>query len=108
MLPPVGANVWVEFEAGDPDYAIWTGCFWGLGDVPATPPVEGMKMLKTAAFTLSINEVVPGATLISIEAASGAKLAFTPLGIELSCSAGKVAISGTQITLNDDALMVMP
>ena len=28
-VPPVGANVWVEFEAGDPDYPIWSGCFWG-------------------------------------------------------------------------------
>ena len=34
VVPPVGANVWVEFEGGDPDYPIWTGCFWGLGEVP--------------------------------------------------------------------------
>ena len=31
-VPPVGANVWVEFEAGDPDYPIWSGCFWGVED----------------------------------------------------------------------------
>ena len=29
-VPPVGAGVWIEFEQGDPDYPIWTGCFWGL------------------------------------------------------------------------------
>jgi uncharacterized protein involved in type VI secretion and phage assembly len=27
-VPPIGAGVWVEFEQGDPDYPIWTGCFW--------------------------------------------------------------------------------
>lgn len=27
-LPPAGTHVWVEFEQGDPDLAIWTGCFW--------------------------------------------------------------------------------
>src|SRR5437660_6298777 len=29
VVPPVNAGVWVEFEQGDPDYPIWTGCFWG-------------------------------------------------------------------------------
>ena len=34
-VPPVGSLVWVEFEQGDPDYPIWTGCFWGTAaDVP--------------------------------------------------------------------------
>ena len=25
-VPPVGAGVWIEFERGDPDYPVWTGC----------------------------------------------------------------------------------
>ena len=28
-LPKVGAGVWIEFEQGDPDYPIWSGCWWG-------------------------------------------------------------------------------
>lgn len=28
FLPPVGTDVWVEFEAGDPGRPIWVGCFW--------------------------------------------------------------------------------
>jgi type VI secretion system (T6SS) baseplate-like injector VgrG len=27
-LPPIGANVWIEFEGGDPEYPIWSGVFW--------------------------------------------------------------------------------
>jgi hypothetical protein len=30
-LPPVGANVWVEFEGGNTDSPIWVGCFWAVG-----------------------------------------------------------------------------
>ncbi len=25
-IPPVGMDIWVEFEQGDPDYPIWVGC----------------------------------------------------------------------------------
>ena len=32
-IPPKGAKVWVEFEGGNPDYPIWSGGFWDLGDL---------------------------------------------------------------------------
>ena len=41
IVPPIGSQVWIEFEQGDPDYPIWTGGFWGLvAEVPvlATAP----------------------------------------------------------------------
>jgi hypothetical protein len=34
VRPRVGANVWVEFERGDPDKPIWVGCWWGEGELP--------------------------------------------------------------------------
>ena len=56
FLPPEGANVWVEFESGDLEYPIWTGCFWDTGDVPADPAVAEMKMLKTEGIKLSLDD----------------------------------------------------
>ena len=35
-LPKVGAGVWIEFEQGDPDHPVWTGCFYSTAD--ETPP----------------------------------------------------------------------
>jgi uncharacterized protein involved in type VI secretion and phage assembly len=35
LIPEVGAGVWVEFEAGDPSYPIWSGGYWGDGQTPA-------------------------------------------------------------------------
>jgi hypothetical protein len=32
--PPVGTDVWIEFEQGNPDYPIWSGCFWTSGHPP--------------------------------------------------------------------------
>jgi uncharacterized protein involved in type VI secretion and phage assembly len=33
-VPPIGAFVWIEFEAGNVDYPIWSGCFWTAGNPP--------------------------------------------------------------------------
>ena len=33
-VPPVGAGVWVEFEAGDVSRPIWVGCWWASDKVP--------------------------------------------------------------------------
>jgi hypothetical protein len=36
-LPKVGASVWIEFEHGDPDFPIWSGCFFAnSGETPAS------------------------------------------------------------------------
>ena len=35
-LPQIGTGVWVEFEQGDIDRPIWSGCWYGsAADVPA-------------------------------------------------------------------------
>ena len=35
FVPPIGAGVWVEFEQGDPNKPIWSGCrFAARADVP--------------------------------------------------------------------------
>jgi Type VI secretion system/phage-baseplate injector OB domain len=50
-IPPVGAGVWVEFEAGDPSRPIWVGTWWGTGDVPTdesgAPAETTTKILRS-------------------------------------------------------------
>ena len=53
VVPPPNAGVWIEFEKGDPDYPIWTGCWWGSRlEVPLTaqtaPPALPLVILETA------------------------------------------------------------
>ena len=33
-VPPTDALIWIEFEQGDANRPIWSGCFWGEGDPP--------------------------------------------------------------------------
>jgi hypothetical protein len=50
-IPPVGAGVWIEFEAGDPSRPIWSGAWWGTGEVPmdekSTPSQPTRKILRS-------------------------------------------------------------
>jgi hypothetical protein len=36
-VPPIGAGVWIEFEAGDTSRPIWVGGWWGAAEVPMKP-----------------------------------------------------------------------
>jgi hypothetical protein len=105
LIPPTDAWVWIEFEHGDPDRPIWSGCFWALGEVPATPAVFEMKVLKTDAGTITLNEL-PGIGGVTIETTTGLKIEMTALGIEISNGAQKISIGLTGVSVNDGALEV--
>ncbi len=46
-LPKVNAGVWIEFEQGDPDYPIWSGCWWGDAETPKSDAgLSGVAPLK--------------------------------------------------------------
>jgi len=112
MVPPIGANVWVEFEAGDPDYPILAGCFWGQGEVPASPAIPTMKVLKTDGITLTIDDL-PGAGGFKLEV--GAPVSPIPMvldmnsasGIEISYGAQTIKFSPASVSVNNGALEVI-
>ena len=107
MIPPVGANIWVEFEGGHPDHPIWTGCFWGIGEVPALPALAEMKVIKTDMATITINDL-PGAGGITIEYVTGAKIDITVQGITIDNGmGGSIQMTGPQVSVNNGALDVI-
>ncbi len=105
LIPPTDALVWIEFEHGDPDYPIWTGCFWASGEVPASPAVAEMKVLKTDVGTITLNDQ-QGSGSITIETTSGLKIVMNTDGIELSNGSQKIELSSSSVKINDDALEV--
>ena len=105
-IPPTGANVWVEFEGGDPNYPIWSGCFWGIGEGPDPLALAQKKILKTDTATITVDDT-PGAGGIKIETATGMKIEVNSMGIEINNGQGaSIKLSGPQISLNDGALEV--
>ena len=106
FVPPVGANIWMEFEEGNPDYPIWGGCFWGEGEAPK-PAVPEVKVVKTDFATITLNDSPPGAGEIIIETSSGLKIVMDIKGIELSNGASTVKLSSNSVSINDGALEVI-
>jgi len=105
-IPPVGTNVWVEFEAGDTAYPIWSGCFWSTGQTPALPALAEKKVLKTDTATLTLDDT-PGAGGISIETIAGMKIVVNTVGIEITNGQGaSLKLTGPQVSVNGGALEV--
>jgi uncharacterized protein involved in type VI secretion and phage assembly len=117
-LPKQGTGVWVEFEAGDPSYPIWTGFFWGDGELPDQPDAS-IKVWKTENVTLRLDDE---AKELLAESARGAKLTLTDEAksetgnvthtvgrseVVSEAGKGKVAVSKTSVSVNDGALEVM-
>lgn len=110
-VPPVGANVWVEFEGGDTNVPIWTGCFWGIAETPAVPALAEIKVWKTAGISLTLSDV-PGAGGLTIEVGppvvgSPLKLTFDATGIELSNGSASVKLTPVSVSVNNGALEVI-
>ena len=113
-VPPVGAGVWVEFEQGDPDYPIWSGCFWGsTAELPAlsksAPPAVQAITLQTPLQNGLIISDVPGPTGgIMIKSATGASLIVNDTGIYIQNGKGaSITLVGPTVTVNQGALTVI-
>ncbi len=105
LVPPKDAWVWFEFEQGDPDRPIWTGCFWATGEIPATPGIPEMKVLKTDTATLTFNDL-SASSGITIETSAGMKIHMTTTGIKIDNGVAVIAINGSKVDINHGALEV--
>jgi len=105
LIPPTDASVWIEFEHGNPDYPIWTGCFWAQGELPVTPAVAEMKVLKTDSATITLSDL-PGVGGITIETTDGKKITMSTLMIEITNGTWSIKITPTSVAINDGALEV--
>jgi hypothetical protein len=109
-VPPIAANVWVEFEEGDPTYPVWTGCFWGDGETPAKPGVPTAKVLKTETVSLEINDLLTSVSLQALTPAGPVKLELGPEGIALAIGASslKISLQGVDVAMLPSTLSVGP
>jgi hypothetical protein len=114
FVPQIGAAVWIEFEQGDPDFPIWSGCFWGTaGEVPGVAqlgnPVSPSIVLQTALQNSIVISDLPGPTGgIMLKSTTGAMILVNDIGITISNGKGAtIVMVGPSVTINNGALVVI-
>jgi uncharacterized protein involved in type VI secretion and phage assembly len=114
MIPQIGAGVWVEFEQGNPDYPIWSGCWYGsAADVPALAlagiPASPNIVLQTTAQNAIIISDLPGPTGgIMLKSTTGATIIVNDTGIYIQNGKGaSLIMAGPTVTINNGALTII-
>ncbi|MFC7737925.1 phage baseplate assembly protein V [Roseomonas sp. GCM10028921] len=113
FLPQIGSGVWMEFEQGSPDHPIWTGCFWGEGELPAAAmignPLSPSLVLQSGLQnTLAISDVPGPAGGIMLRSPTGATLIVNDTGIYIQNGKGaSLVMVGPTVNINNGALAVI-
>jgi hypothetical protein len=118
IVPPIGSQVWMEFEQGDPDYPIWTGGFWGtVAEVPAlaiappaVPPGQNIVLQTTAQNTLILSDSVPTPFTggIVLKSTTGAMIVVNDSGIYINNGKGaQITLIGPTVDINRTGLTVI-
>src|SRR5579863_7573454 len=118
IVPPIGSQVWVEFEQGDPDYPIWTGGFWGLvAEVPifatappAIPPGQNIVLQTSGQNMVMVSDAPPTPLTggIVLKSVSGAMIVVNKTGIYISNGQGAtITLVGPAVDINIGGLTVI-
>lgn len=105
MVPPIGSGVWIEFEAGNRDHPIWSGCFYGsAAEVPASARAWPQAItLETATRAgIHVSDMPGGEGGVTIRSASGAVVRVNDTGIYLDNGKGAtVRLVGASVDIGE-------
>ena len=96
-MPDVGSNVWVEFEAGDRNHPIWTGCFWPENAIDAADAKPAIKFWRTTSFLIRIDD---DAGELTIEKTDGGKLTVSATEVMAEANSVVQSAGGKKTTLS--------
>jgi uncharacterized protein involved in type VI secretion and phage assembly len=107
-VPAIAANVWIEFEQGDPDFPIWSGGFWtSAGEMPggADPAGTIIRLQTASGNALTIADAPDGG--IVLRSTTGATIAVNDTGIVIQNGQGaSIVLAGPTVTINQGALAI--
>lgn len=115
FLPEIGAGVWIEFEQGNPDYPIWSGCFWGITvelpemGIASSPLTPNMVFQTTGRNSITVfGTPGEGITLCAgpVISPTSPRIMITQAGIIITNGQAEITMIGPTVTINKGALIV--
>ena len=118
-VPPKGSGVFVEFEQGDIDYPIWTGCFWGSKrETPERskavhrPSNQSITLQTPSKHSLTIS--ASDSEGIELKSPQGARIQIIDRKIIIDNASGssivldgpEIKIKAVKVTINEGALVI--
>jgi uncharacterized protein involved in type VI secretion and phage assembly len=118
-IPEIDAGVWVEFEAGDLEYPVWVGTYWGKpggeSELPKPNQADGSedssvqepptrKIMKTKqGHTIQLEDKEGEEMVLIVEAVNGEVITMDKNGIKITDGANshEVALNGSGISVSD-------
>jgi len=102
-VPPVGAGVWVEFEAGDLARPVWVGGWHKDGGLPTDATPKKFVLQTPGGHVVTLDD---DGTKIEIKESGGNTITMNSDGIELKVGGKKVEITSSAVQINGGSLEV--
>jgi hypothetical protein len=103
LLPEVGDGVWIEFEAGDIERPIWTGCWFASGERPDPQGSKARLLATTAGHKIVLDE---DQDQIQVQHPGGAEFTMSASEIVLKLGLCELKITRSEINLNNGMVKV--
>jgi uncharacterized protein involved in type VI secretion and phage assembly len=103
VLPEVDDGVWIEFEAGDPSRPIWTGCWWGRDELPASGGPETRVLVTSGGHKVVLDDKDSKLQLLH---SGGAEITMTDNDITFKISSTQIVLSSSGVNINNGAFKV--
>ena len=97
MLPKVGDGVWIEFEAGDLRYPIWSGCWFANGQRPE-PRGERIRVIVSDRGHKVVLDDENNKIVVSH--AGGPAITISDSSMVLTVGGSELKLTKTEISLN--------
>lgn len=102
-IPPVGAGVWVEFEAGDLARPVWVGGWHKDGALPTDATPKKFVIQTPGGHIVTLDD---DGSKVEIKESGGNTITMNSDGIELKVGGKKVEITSSSVKINGGALEV--